>query len=368
MPWFEKCCLRICQVLPVPLLLAAVALLAGCDQRLPSSPAERIYSAYEVGATVVNRVGKFHGRVVPADLTRVSFRIPGKIELLAVQAGQQLVEGEVIARIENSIQQQRLADARAEYELSRRQLERASDLLDIGAITPARRDELNAGFRLASANLRLAEAELSYTVIIAPFDATVADVDKELFESVLPGETVATIYRNDRVDVLVNIPDDLPARSKQTEAMTTYSPTVSFSGRAGAYKMHYLKRSMARNPQVEAFQVWLTMPVTDTLIPPGVPAIVTVELDKAGFSTDSGLLVPLTALQAGLEQNSFRVWRYRQGTVRPVPVSVGRVTRGGALVTHGLQAGDVVVTSGLSRLQAGQTIDIATGAGNPETR
>jgi RND family efflux transporter MFP subunit len=351
----------------LPFILAAPALLAGCDERVSSSQPVPSYSVYEIGSPVVNRVDKFHGRVVPADLTRASFRIPGKIDLLAVQAGQQVVEGEVIARIENSIQRQRLADAQAQYELSRRQLERASDLLDIGAITPARRDELNAGFRLASANLRLAEAELSYTVITAPFDGTVADVNKELFESVLPGETVVTVYRNDRIDVLVNVPDNLPARSKQTEAMTAYRPTVTFSGRQGSYRMQYLKRSMARNPEVEAFQIWLTMPVTGAPIPPGVPATVTVELDKAGFSTDSGLLVPLTALQADLERNRFRVWRYRQGIVSPVSVSIARITRGGALIAGSLQAGDVVVTSGLDRLQPGQAITISAGAGSPVT-
>ncbi len=84
-------------------------------------------------------------------------------------------------------------------------------------------------------------------------------------------------------------------------------------------------------------------------------------------STDSGLLVPLTALQADLERNGFRVWRYRQGIVSPVAVNIARITREGALIAGGLQPGDVVVTSGLNRLQPGQAITISAGAGTPVT-
>lgn len=339
--------------------LAILFVLTACERQVPAPRPELTVSVYEVGSPVVNRLGKFHGRVVPADLTKVAFRLPGKIELLAVQSGQQVVQGQVIAEIDSSIQQQVLADAQAQFQLSRRQLERASNLLAIGAITEARRDELNAGFRLASANLELAKAALRYTTVKAPFAGTIVDVNKELFESVMPGETVATVYRNERIDVLVNIPDGFPARINQRTNITAYEPTVTFSGRPASYTMRYLKRSTARNPEVEAFQFWLTMPATDVAIPPGVPATVTVDLNAAGFGVESGLVVPLTALQAGADKTSFRVWRYRQGVVNPVTVSIGRVTREGVLVTSGLQTGDLIVTSSLSRLRHGQAVGIA---------
>ena len=68
--------------------------------------------------------------------------------------------------------------------------------------------------------VRLAEANLSYTEVRAPFDGTVADVFKELYESVAAGEPVVTVYRSSRTDVLVNIPDILPARIHQARDVT----------------------------------------------------------------------------------------------------------------------------------------------------
>ena len=311
---------------------------------------------YEVGAAVVKRERKFHGRVVPADLTRVAFRIPGKIDHLPVQAGQQVAKGQLLAQVEDSIQRQVLADARAQYQLSRRQLQRAESLHKREALTSAQRDQLQASFRLAQANLKLAEAGLSYTQVKAPFNGTVATVKKELYESVTAGETVVTVYRNDRTDVLVNIPDILPAKIHQAKDITALRLRAVFSGSAEVYTMGFLKGSTARNPGTQAFQFWATMPAPTIPFPPGLPVTIYSDLQDAGFSTDSGLIVPLDALEAGATEDVFQVWLYRQGVVNPQSVQVSRITQGGALISSGLQAGDHIVVSGLARLTPGQAV------------
>jgi RND family efflux transporter MFP subunit len=338
--------------------LASLFLLAACQQDKVSPQPQHTVEIYEVGRAIVKRERTFHGRVVPADLTRVSFRTPGKIDHLAVQSGQRVVRGQTLAQIEDSIQRQVLADAKARYQLSRRQLERAENLHKQDALTSAQRDQLQASFRLAEANLKLAEAGLSYTLVKAPFDGTVADVNKELYEAVTAGETVVTVYRNDRTDVLVNIPDILPAKIHQATDITTLQVKAVFSGSPEVHTMRYLKSSTARNPKTQTFQFWSTMPAPRIPFPPGLPVTITSDLEEAGFSTETGLIVPLTALEAAAQKDVFRVWRYEDGVVNPQPVVVGRVTQQGALITGGLQAGDLIVNTGLSRLHAGQAIDI----------
>jgi RND family efflux transporter MFP subunit len=338
--------------------LFSVCLLAACEQARVSPQPRLTVEVYEVGRAIVKRERSFNGRVVPADLTRVSFRIPGKIDHLAVQAGQRVGQGQILAQIEDSIQSQVLVSARARYQLSRRQLERAENLHKRDALTSAQRDQLQAGFRLAEANLKLAEAGLSYTLVKAPFDGTVAQVNKELYEAVAAGETVVTVYRNDRTDVLINIPDILPAKSHQARDIRTLQVRAVFSGSPDVYTMRYLKRSAARSPKTQAFQFWITMATPKITFPPGLPVTITTDLQEAGFSTETGLVLPLTALEAAAQEEAFRVWRYEDGIVNPQPVEVGRITQQGALIRSGLQAGDLIVTSGLSRLSAGQAVDI----------
>ena len=132
--------------------------------------------------------------------------------------------------------------------------------------------------------------------------------------------------------------------------------------------MHYLKGSTARNPKTQAFQFWITMATPKTSFPPGLPVTVTTDLQEAGFSTETGLVLPLTALEAAAQEGVFRVWRYADGMVNPQPVEVGRITQRGALISSGLQAGDLIVTSGLSRLSAGQAVDIQLSISNYRTR
>jgi RND family efflux transporter MFP subunit len=339
-------------------LVSALLTLVACERPTVSPEPSLTVTVYRVGSAVVKGERTFHGRVAPADLTRVAFRIPGKISKLSVQAGQKVEQGQVVAAIEDSIQQQVLVDARAQHELSRRQLERARKLFDIDALTPAQKDELDAAYRLAQANLDLAQAQLSYTVIRAPFKGIVADVNKELFEAVAPGETVVSVYRDDRVDVLVDLPDDLPARFHRAPNRRAYQPDVMFAGNPQTYTMQFLKGSGARDPKTQAFQLWYTMPANGGQFPPGLPVTVKADLAKAGFASDAGIIVPVTALDATSEPGLFRVWRYAAGTIEPLAVNVERVSREGALVTGGLAAGDLVATSGLYRLSPGLAVDV----------
>jgi len=349
--------IRTCLFSAVSVAIAAFMLVA-CEQDIPISEPELTINVYEVGAAVARGEKTYHGRVVPADLTRVAFRIPGKISQLSVQSGQLVKKGQKIARIDDSITQQMLADARAQYQLSLRQLKRAEDLFELGSLTPAQRDELKAAFRLSKANLELAQARQSYAEVVAPFDGTVLEVDKELFEAVAPGETVVTLYRNDRIDVLVNVPDNLTSRMHQSRGSEAFNPRAQFAGDGKSYPVNYLKHSHARNPQTQAFQIWLSLPAVQAEVAPGTPATISVDLGTAGFTLESGLVVPLTALEAGSTPGEFRVWRYRDGKIDPVPVTVGTISTDGALITSGIQVGDLVANTGLARLVPGGTVNI----------
>ncbi|WP_162846184.1 efflux RND transporter periplasmic adaptor subunit [Seongchinamella sediminis] len=338
----------------------AVLLTACGDSRPPEAPINRV-AAFTVGAAVSLGRYQFHGRVAPADLTRVAFRIEGQITDLPVQAGQRVQSGQVLARIDDTIQAQVLADARAQFELGERQLQRAENLYRRGTLTTARLDQLRAAYRLAAARLQQAEAGLRYTVVRAPFDGVVDHVMKELHEPVSAGETVATVYRTDRTDVLLDLPDSLPARAHEANDLSALKIQARFGGGTEVYDMRLLKASTARNPATEAFEYWLTMPSSGSPFPPGMTVTLSVDLESAGFEAGAAHQVPLTALEAGATRDSFRVWRLVDGVVNPVPVRLGPFTEAGVMVLAGVQAGDRLVTSDHARLRAGEAVATAGG-------
>ena len=166
------------------------------------------------------------------------------------------------------------------------------------------------------------------------------------------------MYRDDRTDVLVSIPDNLPSRIHQARDIASLQVRATFSDDPRAYTMHYLEGSTARNPKTQSFQFWVTMPTQGAPFPPGLPVTITLDLAAEGFSTETGLLVPLNALQAGPQADLFQVWRYAEGVVSPVAVQVSHVTQKGALIKGGLQPGELIAVSGLSRLVPGQTVNV----------
>ncbi len=340
-----------------------VLFLTGCSESGKVTAPPLVVELHTVGQPVEKSLRQFHGRVVPADLTRVAFRIPGKVASLPVQSGQRVRKGQLLATLDSAIQEQDVADAQARFSLAKRQLQRAESLMKKGAITAAQRDEIRAGYRLAQANLELASNRLKYTRVIAPFDGVILDVRKEVFEASAAGEPVVTVYRSDRIDVLINIPDELPAQIHRAKSLLKENFQVRFSGDKSIRTMRILESSTARNPETQTFQTWLTMPIAkksedSTLYQPGLPVTVNVDLKKTGFKLVQGLLVPLTALHAGERQGAFRVWRYLDGQVYSTVVNVDQITQQGALVSSGLQVGDQLIVSSLSQLRDGKSVDV----------
>ena len=77
-------------------------------------------------------------------------------------------------------------------------------------------------------------------------------------------------------------------------------------------------------------------------------------------ANDSQLvLLPLSALAGDRAQPTVWVVDPSTSQVRAKPVTVGQLREDGVSITGGLAPGDVVVTAGVHKLRAGQTVRIA---------
>jgi multidrug efflux system membrane fusion protein len=86
-------------------------------------------------------------------------------------------------------------------------------------------------------------------------------------------------------------------------------------------------------------------------------------------SSDSQLvLLPLSALAGDRAQPAVWVVDPATSQVRMKPVTVGQFREDGVSITGGLVAGDLVVTAGVHKLRAGQTVRVADARGEPATR
>lgn len=131
---------------------------------------------------------------------KVGARTPGKVIELPINVGQQVKEGEVIAKLEQDdliakvkLQEAILAEAKAEMDRVSKDIEREKPLIEKGVVSHQQFDKTTSNFEMAAARhdkakaeLSYARAMLSYATITAPIKGVVASVNT------IQGETVTT--------------------------------------------------------------------------------------------------------------------------------------------------------------------------------
>lgn len=342
-------------------LCLSALVLTGCQgkqeeiQRVPL-----VISTITLTEQVSINTREFNGQVIAAELTPLSFPVEGEITELLVKPGEQVKQGQLLARLDNRKLIQQLSDAIAQHDLSYRQLTRAQRLLGKNLISQAEFDELQANNKKAKANHLLVKKQLNDSKLYAPFTGQISDTAKESFESVTPGETVVTLYQSDKLHVKFQVPDSLLAQFNPQIAPQdrggNYQPTAYFSGNKQPYAMSYLEHTSEPTPQGMTFDAWLTMPQTQPPIMPGTAATIKIDLNQAGLSSTDGYRVPMTAVVPGPEAGHFVVWKVKQGKAYQSQVEINQIHTSGVLIAQGVSLGDQIITSGQAQLRDSQPV------------
>ncbi|MEH0664967.1 efflux RND transporter periplasmic adaptor subunit [Vibrio scophthalmi] len=339
------------------LLVMAASLTAACSPDNAHRPRhDLLVETYEVNHSVESQFRNFNGQVMPAELTPLSFRLDGEISAMLVKEGDSVTKGQVVALLDDSKAKQALIDAQVRYELALKQQKRGENLRQENMISSAELDQLSANLQLAQANLGLAKAQMHYTRLKAPFDGVIASVEKKKFENATPGESVVSLYQSDNVYVKIEVSDSVLAMLNPTVNAKQYQPVATFSGLSGSYPMRYLEHTSELHPQTQTYQLWLSMPALDQRLLPGTSAKISVDLVKAGLSQINAYQVPMTAIDAGRDQQAFYVWKLEDGKAHRYAINVDQITGQGALVASGIEQGDVLINSNLRKLREGMDI------------
>lgn len=338
----------------VTIALATVG-LSGCSpvvehREKPVQPIETL----TMETPVEGQYRVFNGQVVPAELTPLSFLRGGEVQEILVSEGDYVKQGQLIARIDDDTATQTLNDAETKLNLTSRQLKRGQELKQSNMISQAELDELSANHKLALANANLAKSQLRYTELKAPYAGVVSDVFKQEFEQVSIGEPVISIYDPNLVYVEISVSDSVLARVQTQSRSPEYQPSAVFAGVDEAYPLTYLEHTSELHDASQSYQLWLSMPQPERRIVPGTSAAVTVDMTQAGLNLPHGFAVPMTAID--VDQHNFFVWKVQDDAVFRNPIQVDRVDTNGAVVTGGLEIGDVIANSNLRKLREGMQI------------
>jgi HlyD family secretion protein len=319
----------------------------------------------EIGTTArvergrIERIVVATGTIEPEKEVEVRSRISGIVDLVHVEAGDDVEAGQRLVEIERELLEAQVAEARAQLAGARAELERArSELrrartLRRGEMIPeseqedakARHDSADAAVARSQAALDALLIQLSYTTVVAPMKGRILDVDVKKGSAVA---SVASVTGGTRV---LTIADDselhLEGLVDENEiAWVTLGQkalirTEAYPGRTFDGEVRKIKPLGERRQNVTYFEVEVRV------VDPAVAQLRTRMSADADIVTEvvaDALIVPETALlYDGDRIYVEKVMAASAKRMEPQTIRVGIVEKGRAQVVDGLAAGDEVV-------------------------
>ncbi|MEL6339004.1 MAG: efflux RND transporter periplasmic adaptor subunit [Myxococcota bacterium] len=353
---------------PLRLLLSLLTLasFACAEKQVPPTEPRPIYwSQVEKGTAFDTRA--LPGVVRAQDTAPLSFKVPGRIASLRADVGDVVKARQVLATLERSdylLRVQRssaeLVQAEAQLEESRLDIERHTKLLSKGAVTRAAFDRAKASFETAQgvraaarASLALAREELADTTLIAPFAGTVTQRLADIAEQASVGQAILNLQKSsEAVEVEAFVPEGLVSKIAIGTEHDVLFPSTKEAALTGT-----LTRIGTEATRAAAFPVTLRIENPPAWVRAGMTTQVRVRL--AGRGGGTSLRIPANAFVADADDGRA-VFVYDPATksVSRRTVVVDTVDNDGAVVSAGLQEGEIIATRGVNFLFEGQHVTL----------
>ena len=279
----------------------------------------------------------------------VAAQVGGSVLQLAVQNGDRVRAGQLLARIDDRDPQSALvgatagvAQAEALWQNARQQAERTQALNRQGFVSAAAVDAADAQARAAQAALDQARAgrtqaslARSFAVAVAPFDAVVMTTHVEAGDLATPGRALVTLYAPGQLRAVVQVPASRSALARGAATLQVQLP----DGRWVAPTAHSEGPTADPVSQTVEWRLDLAPAVTATLSPGQ-----SVQVRFAGASTASDAVNnrPLIPAAAVLQRGELTaVYAVQDGRFVLKPIRLG-ASQGpaGLEVLAGLQPGE----------------------------
>jgi membrane fusion protein, multidrug efflux system len=160
------------------------------------------------------------GVVAPRVEATLSAQISGRLIRLAVDRGQAVKAGDVLAEFDCALEQARAKAAKADLEGARAKLLNLQRLDRMGSVGKVEVQIAAAAADMAAAVVDERQAILRYCVVVAPFSGVVVDVPAHAYESVEAGKPLAALLDDKSLRIVVLAPSDWAAWLKPGLSLT----------------------------------------------------------------------------------------------------------------------------------------------------
>lgn len=321
----------------------------------------------------------------------VAAPMSGRLTEVLVEMGQEVEEGQLLARLDEAPLRAKMAEARAAQSVNQAAIRRAqadlravsdelarkAPLAEDRLVTPQAMEKLRSRHEAAEASLEVTRSQakqatasvgvlqqqLRDTRLVAPFAGRVQARLLDPGAVVAAGAPILRLVHADPAVIRFQVSETQVGRLRARYLATDDEPTpVEITVQAypeRTWRGRLVRFSPALDPNNRAATAEAEVDNADGALMAGMYCRVTIDLG----GRDDALLVPLKALvegpsEANPNDQARSVFVVRQGRAKLLPITVGVKQRRQAEVLDGLEASDQVVIEGQSGLREGRKVRV----------
>lgn len=297
------------------------------------------------------------GSVVAVQGVTVASEVPGTITEIAFKSGQMVEKGDLLVRLDTSIERAQLASAVASAKLADLDYQRRKNLPPAGAVSAADVDAAAAKATQAAADVANVKAVIARKTIRAPFSGRVGIRQVDLGQVLQPGTPIVSLQSSDPIYVDFSLPQQALSQiepghraSITTDAFpgTTWEGTIEVvDAEVDIGTRNFAVRALVENPEGK---LRTGMFVDVTVVQPEARNLLAIPASAVLFAPygDSVYVIKEKKAESGeLQQIAEQVF-----------VRLGERRGDLVAVSSGLDAGDLVVSTGAFKLQSGMEVTI----------
>ena len=363
-------------------LLTAVGLAFGMSSCQEAGSAPKLPTPVRIAEVTSIHAGnavRYSANIVPYAQVDLAFKSGGYVTKILqvkgtdgrvrnVDAGDWVKRDTVLAVVDqqdyvNKLEQAKaqLERAHAEYEKAKLSFDRTDALYASKSATKPDHDSAKAQLDSTAATVTSAKAQISdaqialgYCSLRSPFDGWIVDRSVDVGALVGPVTKGFSIADTRSVKAVFGLPDISIRQVKLGQAMT-----ITTDALAGEFRGRVTSISPAADPKSRVYSVEVTIQNPDNALKSGMIASLPVGGEEL---TKPVLAVPLASVIRNSAGSGFAVMVAAGSddalTARLRPVELGDAFGNVVGITNGLNAGDKVITSGVTLVKDGDTVRV----------
>jgi len=293
------------------------------------------------------------GLIEAVDKAEVAFMVSGRVSRIAVEDGESVTAGQLLAQLDEADYADALAAAEARLAEVGARHERLARLHGMGSLTATDFDKINAALTEAQAGVDLARRRVGYTRLTAPFSGRVVKRGVAIGTVVGPGVPVFSVQAPSPVWAVLSVPEvDAPHIRAGQPAR------ISLAAAEGVAEAGTVEAVLPQaEPLSRSFSVKVRLANPEGRFRAG--NVVTARI--AAGPDRQVLSLPPEVIQR-YPDGGLYVWTVDSGSrtvVRRI-VGVGRVRDQEVEIVAGLEPGALVVRGGTIPLYDGMAVNLAT--------